>query len=90
MARVSKGLVAFIIVITIVVAALGIWWYYIREDEGSGREPPPPPPPNTPPNVALNLLNGSNGRVNDVIWFEVNASDTDGQIIRYEWYFGDG
>lgn len=90
MAKARKGLMVFIIILVIIGALLAYYFYYWLPGQEKDIEPPPPPPPNTPPTVSLELLNGSNARVDDLVWFQSNSSDPDGQIIRIEWYFGDG
>jgi hypothetical protein len=50
----------------------------------------PPTPGNAPPtcNFAVEAPNGL--RTNVAILFQTTSSDSDGQVVRYEWFFGDG
>ena len=90
MARARKGLIIFIIFLVIIGAGAVYYFYYWLPGQETEVKPPPPEPPNTPPIVSLELLNGSNARVNDLVWFQSNSSDPDGKIRRVEWDFGDG
>ena len=48
----------------------------------SGSPTPPGPSPANPVSCSV--------RVNTTVLFQSTASDTDGRIVRYEWFFGDG
>ena len=91
MAKALKGIIVIIIFLAIIGAGAAYYFYYFLPGQEDKIEPPPPLPPNTAPIASFELLNGSNARVNDIVWFDANASrDPDGEIKRFEWYFGDG
>ena len=91
MARSYGGVIAIIIVL-VVSGTLGYLAYsgYF----GGGAEkvtPPPPPKENRPPIAVFEMLNGSNGRVGQELFFDANgSSDPDGKLTQLEWYWGDG
>jgi PKD repeat protein len=91
MARSLKGIIVLIIILVIIGAGAAYYFYYFLPGQEDKVEEPPPKITNRAPIAAFELLNGSNARVNDIVWFDANASrDPDGQIKRFEWYFGDG
>jgi hypothetical protein len=56
--------------------------------------PPTPTPsgsPTTAPSTAPSTIPvGCNVKVNTTVLFQTTAFDSDGSIVRYEWFFGDG
>ena len=89
MGKALTGVIALIIVVAIIGGAVGYYIYYFdTEDEGKKT---PPPPVNKPPIAVFKCLNGTTGRVNDILWFDANGSDDpDGNIVRFVWDFDDG
>lgn len=90
MAKARKGLIIFIIILVIIGAGAVYYFNYWLPGQEKEVTPPPPQPLNTLPIVSLELLNGSNARVGDLVWFQSNSSDPDGKIRRIEWDYGDG
>ena len=94
MAKSNSGWIALIIVFILIGASVGAYYYffYLGEDKGK-KDPPPPPPQNQIPVAFFEMLNGSEGRVNDLMYFDANESydpDPDGRIISFDWDWGDG
>lgn len=89
MAKGYTGVIALIIIIVIIGSAAG-YYFYFYEPEGK-EEKPPEVEINEPPIAIFTFENGTSARVNELVWFNANgSSDKDGDIIRYEWNFGDG
>jgi PKD repeat protein len=94
MAKSNMGMFAVIIVI-IIIGAGTFAYIYLYTDLLSGEEQKKKKNEETDENKApiafFKFENGSTGRVGDLLFFDANGSrDPDGEISRYEWYFGDG
>ncbi len=65
-------------------------YYSNATGEGTGGGGQPPPPPNQPPTAGFNF-SPSTGIAPLLVTFDGGAStDADGQIVAYDWVFGDG
>jgi hypothetical protein len=93
MAKSNLGLIAVIITLVIVGAAAGAYYFYFLKEDTKTTDPPPPPPTNQAPVAFFEPLNGSEGRVGELMFFDANNSydpDPEDSIVTFDWNWGDG
>ena len=93
MARSYGAVIAVIIVLVLIVSVYAAISLGIFGGGADKVKTPPTPGENRPPIAVFEILNGSNGRVGQVIQFDANGShdpDPDGKLTQLEWYWGDG